>query len=60
MLTTGEIRGLPEGTMLMFYKGVDPMLVRMTAYYRRTDRKQLASARAAVERAIGAADRGRG
>ena len=40
--------------MLMFYKGLDPMLVQMTAYYRRSDRKQLASARAAVEQAIGA------
>jgi len=32
VLDTGEIRGLPEGTMLMFYKGLNPMLVRMTAY----------------------------
>jgi len=54
VLDTGEIRGLPEGTMLMFYKGLDPMLVQMTAYYRRPDRKQLAADRAAVERAIGA------
>ena len=43
VLDTGEIRGLPEGTMLMFYKGLDPMLVQMTAYYRRPDRKQLAA-----------------
>ena len=24
----------------MFYKGLDPMLVEMTAYYRRPDRKR--------------------
>ncbi len=32
VLATGEIRGFPEGTMLIFYKGLDPMLVQMTAY----------------------------
>jgi len=54
VLDTGEIRGLPEGTLLMFYKGLDPMLVRMTAYYRRPDRRQLDEDRSAVEQAIGA------
>ncbi|HEY5149781.1 MAG TPA: TraM recognition domain-containing protein, partial [Mycobacterium sp.] len=54
VLDTGEIRGLPEGTMLMFYKGLDPMLIRMTAYYRRPEHRQLADARAVVERTIGA------
>ena len=57
VLETGEIRGLPEGLM-MFYKGLDPMLVRMTAYYRRPDRRQLNEARAAVEQAIGPAGSG--
>jgi hypothetical protein len=38
----------------MFYKGLDPMLVRMTAYYRRPDRRPLDEGRAAVEQAIGA------
>ena len=52
VLTTGEIRGLPEGTMLMFYKGLDPMLVRMTAYYRRKERKTLLAGRAAIETRI--------
>jgi type IV secretory pathway TraG/TraD family ATPase VirD4 len=52
VLTTGEIRGLPEGTMLMFYKGLDPMLVRMTAYYRRKDRKALLAGRERVEATI--------
>jgi type IV secretion system protein VirD4 len=52
VLTTGEIRGLPEGTMLMFYKGLDPMLVRMTAYYRRKDRKALLAGRDTVETTI--------
>jgi type IV secretory pathway TraG/TraD family ATPase VirD4 len=52
VLTTGEIRGLPEGTMLMFYKGLDPMLVRMTAYYRRKNRKALLAGREHVEAAI--------
>jgi len=52
VLTTGEIRGLPEGTMLMFYKGLDPMLVRMTAYYRRKDRKALLAGRAGIEARI--------
>ncbi len=52
VLTTGEIRGLPEGTMLMFYKAVDPMLVRMTAYYRRRDRKVLLAGRDDVESII--------
>ncbi len=52
VLDTGEIRGLPEGTMLMFYKGLDPMLVQMTAYYRRRDRKELGAGRVRVERAI--------
>ena len=28
--------------MLMFYKGLDPMLVQMTGYYRRPDHRQLA------------------
>ena len=46
--------------MLMFYKGLDPMLVQMTAYYRRSDRKQLAADRAAVERAIGVGRTGPG
>ena len=54
VLDTGEIRGLPEGTMLMFYKGLNPMLVRMTAYYRRPDRRQLDEDRSAVEVATGA------
>ena len=40
--------------MLMFYKGLDPMLVQMTAYYRRPDHRQLAAARTVVEQAIGA------
>ena len=35
--------------MLMFYKGLDPMLVRMTAYYRRKDRKALLAGRDDVE-----------
>ena len=35
--------------MLMFYKGLDPMLVRMTAYYRRKDRKALLAGREDVE-----------
>ena len=52
MLDTGEIRGLPEGTMLMFYKGLDPMLVQMTAYYRRPDRRRLAADRELVERKL--------
>ncbi|WP_420124017.1 type IV secretory system conjugative DNA transfer family protein [Nakamurella sp.] len=52
VLTTGEIRGLPEGTMLMFYKGLDPMLVRMTAYYRRKDRTALLAGREEVESTI--------
>ena len=52
VLTTGEIRGLPEGTMLMFYKGLDPMLVTMTAYYRRQDRTALLAGRDTVEAAI--------
>lgn len=52
VLTTGEIRGLPEGTMLMFYKGLDPILVRMTAYYRRKDRKALLAGRQDVESGI--------
>jgi type IV secretory pathway TraG/TraD family ATPase VirD4 len=52
VLTTGEIRGLPEGTMLMFYKGLDPMLVTMTAYYRRKDRKALLAGREQVEATI--------
>ena len=52
VLDTGEIRGLPEGTMLMFYKGLDPMLVQMTAYYRREDRKALTEGRAQVEQAL--------
>ena len=52
VLTTGEIRGLPEGTMLMFYKGLDPMLVRMTAYYRRKDRKELLAGREEAESTI--------
>jgi type IV secretion system protein VirD4 len=52
VLDTGEIRGLPEGTMLMFYKGLDPMLVQMTAYYRREDRKALTEGRTQVEQAL--------
>ena len=52
VLTTGEIRGLPEGTMLMFYKGLSPILVRMTAYYRRKDRKALLAGRQDVESGI--------
>ncbi len=52
VLDTGEIRGLPEGTMLMFYKGLDPMLVIMTAYYRRKDRSALLVGREQVEASI--------
>lgn len=52
VLDEGEIRGLPEGTMLMFYKGMDPMLVQMTAYYRRKDTKRLAAGRLAVQHSI--------
>ncbi len=58
VLTTGEIRGLPEGTMLMFYKGLDPMLVRMTPYYRRKDSKALLAGRAEVEAALSGVDDG--
>ena len=55
VLATGEIRGLPEGTMLMFYKGLDPMLVQMTAYYRRPDRKALLAGRQQVEHSLATA-----
>ena len=55
VLDTGEIRGLPEGTMLMFYKGLDPMLVQMTAYYRRPDRKALLAGRSHVEHSLATA-----
>jgi len=57
VLDTGEIRGLPEGTMLMFYKGLNPMLVQMTAYYRRRDRDSLVAGRIDVERSLVAAHR---
>lgn len=57
VLDEGEIRGLPEGTMLMFYKGMDPMLVKMTAYYRRKDAKRLAGGRVAVQQSITHAER---
>lgn len=36
----------------MFYKGLDPMLVRMTAYYRRKNRKALLAGREEVETTI--------
>jgi len=52
VLDEGEIRGLPEGTMLMFYKGLDPMLVQMTAYYRRKEAKRLAANRVAVQESM--------
>ncbi len=55
VLDEGEIRGLPEGTMLMFYKGLDPMLVQMTAYYRRQDAKALAAGRREVQQAMASA-----
>ena len=38
----------------MFYEGLDPILIRMTAYYRRPDHRQLAAARTVVEQTIGA------
>jgi hypothetical protein len=43
--------------MLMFYKGLNPMLVRMTAYYRRRDRDFLAAGRIDIERSLAAAYR---
>ena len=52
MLKPGEIRGLPEGTALMLYKGLDPMLVEMTAYYRRRDARLVESHRNQVEQRI--------
>ena len=52
VLGEGEIRGLPEGTMLMFYKGMDPMLVQMTAYFRRKNARRLKAGRQAVQEAM--------
>ena len=52
MLQAGEIRGLPEGTALMLYKGLNPMLVTMTAYYRRRDAATINAARTTVEQRI--------
>ena len=52
VLKPGEIRGLPEGTALMFYKGLDPMLVEMTAYYHRHDAKRIGAARGELEQRI--------
>lgn len=52
VLDEGEIRGLPEGTMLMFYKGMDPMLVQMTAYYHRKDARRLAAGRLGVQESM--------
>ena len=52
VLKPGEIRGLPEGTALMFYKGLDPMLVEMTAYYQRRDARLVERHRNEVEQRI--------
>ena len=41
----------------MFYKGLNPMLVRMTACYRRRDRDLLAVGRIDIERSLAAAHR---
>ena len=41
----------------MFYKGLNPMLVRMTACYRRRDRDLLAVGRIDIERSPAAAHR---
>jgi len=38
--------------MLMFYKGLDPLLVQMTAYYRRKDARQLGAGRLAVQQSM--------
>ena len=52
VLDVGEIRQLPEGLGLLLFKGAPPMLVQMTAYYRRKDAKQLTADRARVEALI--------
>lgn len=57
VLDEGEIRGLPEGTMLMFYKGMDPMLVQMTAYFGRKDARRLTPGRRAVQKSMAEASR---
>ena len=43
--------------MLMFYKGLNPMLVRMIAYYRRRDRDLLVAGRIDIEQSLAAAHR---
>ena len=52
VLDIGEIRGLPDGLGLLLYKGAAPMLVQMTAYYRRKDAQQLAADRDRIEALI--------
>lgn len=54
VLDAGEIRGIPEGTALMLFKGNPPALVTMTAYFRRPEAKRLSADRAKWEQIIAA------
>lgn len=52
VLDAGEIRGIPEGTALMLFKGNPPALVNMTPYFRRPEADELAADRRKWEQII--------